>query len=620
MNTTLTKRIFPLLLGTTALSLSLAGCHSSGPSGSGGSGGGGGSDTKIKYATDHTVDPPLTPGKYGGSLVYAQPGDPKTFNAITADDASSGNVLAPLYDSLERRNSFTLKYEPRLADLPKISPDGLTYTYTLKPNLKWSDGQPLTADDFIFTLDVIFDPTTQTTARDGMLIDVAQPDGSMKRVPFQYKKIDDRTLQFTLPTKWAPAETIFSISPLPKHILEASYKAGKFNSTYGIDTPPSQLVSCGPYIMSEFVPSQRIVYKPNPYFWRKTDGGQQLPYIASYNYTIVPDFNATQLTFQGGQSDVLDVAANMFPTIKKGEAKGDYTVVSLGPSWGFNYLCLNMNPSSKNDKDLTALFRDVRFRHAISYAINRERIATEVFQGLAHPLYTPITPANMPYFNPNVVRYDYDLNKAKQMLTSIGLTKLPDGMYAFPGTQKEIKFNIITNTENQQRKEAASIIQEDLKNIGLNVTFTPINFNDMVRRIDAEPYDWQATIGGFVGGPEPNNVSSIWRSSGQLHMWWPKQKQPATPWEAQIDKDFAMGAHELDPVKRKKYYDDWQQIVAVQQPVIFTVYSDQYAAMRDRFGNVQPSSLYGLGGSVLWNMEELYDTHAAGTSPAQQTP
>ena len=66
------------------------------------------------------------------------------------------------------------------------------------------------------------------------------------------------------PTKWAPAESIFALSPIPKHILEAPYKAGKFNSTYGIDTPLDQLVSCGPYVMSEYKPSQRIVYKPNP--------------------------------------------------------------------------------------------------------------------------------------------------------------------------------------------------------------------------------------------------------------------------------------------------------------------------------------------------------------------
>lgn len=601
------KRYIPALLGVAALALSLVGCaHHGGPTGG-----------KIIYPTDHSVDPPLMPGKYGGSLVYAQPGDPKTFNEITADDASSFAVLSPLYDSLEMRNPFTLKREARMADLPKISGDGLTYTYTLHPNLKWSDGQPLTADDFIFTLDLIFDPKTETIARSGMLIDVKQPDGTMKQEPFAYKEIDKNTLQFTLPTKWAPAEDIFSsISPMPKHILYSAWKSGKFNSTYGVNTPPAQLVSCGPYIMSEFVPKQRIVYKPNPFYWRKTDAGQQLPFIGTYTYSIVQDFNATQLIFQNGQSDVLDVLPNMYAAIKKGEADGGYTVVPTGPGWGFSYLCFNMNPGSKNDKDLIKLFQDVRFRQAVSYAVDRQRIANDVYLGLAHPLYSPITPADTTYFDPNVKQYPYDLNKAKQLLASIGLRALPDQMLAFPGTQKEIKFNIITNTENAQRKSMATIITEDLKNIGLNATFTPITFNDMVRRMDSPPYDWQASIGGFTGGPEPNSGSNIWRSNAPSHQWWPNQKTPATPWEAQIDKDFSMGAHELDPAKRKKYYDNWQEILGVEQPFIFTVYSDQYTAMRNHYGNVQPSTYGGL----LWNQDELFDTNATGTKPDEQTP
>ena len=111
-----------------------------------------------------------------------------------------------MYDSLETRNSFTYKFVARLAELPKISPDGLTYTYTLRPNLKWSDGAPLTADDVIFTLDMLFDPKTETLAREGLLVDVIHPDGTITRQPFQYKKIDDRTVQFILPQKYAPAE------------------------------------------------------------------------------------------------------------------------------------------------------------------------------------------------------------------------------------------------------------------------------------------------------------------------------------------------------------------------------------------------------------------------------
>ncbi len=604
------KRTLSILTAASLLLAAAAGCgHKEG----------GGNGTKIVYSTDHSVLPPLTPGKYGGSLVYAQPGDPKTFNQIVSDDASSTSVLAPLYDSLEALNSYTLKFEPRLAEsLPKISADGLTYTYTLRPGLKWSDGQPLTADDFIFTLDVIYDPKVQTLAREGLLIDVNQPDGTVKRVPFKYAKIDDRTLQFTLPVKWAPAESVFSISPIPKHILYAPYKAGKFNSSYGIDTPPAQLVSCGPYVMSQYAASQRIVYKPNPNYWRKTADGKQLPYMGTYTYSIVPNFNATTLAFRNGQDDVLDLTPDAYPALKKGEADSDYTVIDRGPSWGFSYLCFNMNPNAKIDKNLVSLFSDVRFRQAISYAVNRQRICDDVYLGLAKPLYSPVTPADITYFNPNVAQYPYDIAKAKQMLLAMGLTPGPNGKLQWHG--KEVKFNIITNAENAQRVAMATIISNDLQTLGLNAIFTPINFNDMIRRLDASPYQWEASIGGFVGGPEPNNAANIWRSSGPSHQWWPGQTKPATPWEAQIDKDFTMGAHELDPAKRKQYYSDWQRIMGEQQAFIFTIYGEQYTAMRDHYGNVKPSSLYGVGGDVLWNIDELYDTRATGAGPAVQTP
>ena len=117
----------------------------------------------------------------------------------------------------------------------------------------------------------------------------------------------------------------------------------------------------------------------------------------------------------------------------------------------------------------------------------------------------------------------------------------------------------------------------------------------------------------FIGGPEPNDGANIWRSSGPSHQWWPKQKTPATPWEAQIDKDFINGAHELDPAKRKKFYDDWQEIVAQQQPFIFTVTTKVC-------GDAQPLRQYQAVGlmvwaaDVVWNIEEIFDTKATGTA------
>jgi peptide/nickel transport system substrate-binding protein len=539
-------------------------------------------------------------------------GDPKTFNCWIADDADSSALAGELFDSLEGRDAFTLKYIPRLAGLPKISADGLTYKYTLRPGLKWSDGVPLTVDDIIFTLQVIFDPTVQTSMRETMLVDVNRPDGSVKRVPFKWIKVDDRTILFVLPVKWAPAEEMFGFPIAPKHCLEQIYKSGQFNSAWSISTPPSQIVGSGPYLINRYAPAQRVILTPNPHFWR-TFGKQQLPYLSKFNYLIVPDSNAQVLNFRGGGSDTLSIPNLQYPTVAEYAKRDNYTVVARGANWGFSYLGFNLNPQAKTDKRLLAVFDDVRFRQACSYAIDRQSICTNLLLGLSHPLYSPETPADNVYFDPKVKRYSYDPAKARQLLQQMGMVPGPGGMLLYQG--KTVTFNVLTDTESAASKVLTTVVSADLKNIGIDAQFTAISFDDLVTRLDSPPYDWQALVLGFTGGPEPNDGADLWRSSGLDHVWHPAQKVPSTLWEARIDRDFTDGAHELDVAKRKKYYDDWQETLGIEQPMVFLVYNDQYTAVRNHFGNIEPSTEEGLGGDIFWNLEEIYDTHSAKPTP-----
>jgi peptide/nickel transport system substrate-binding protein len=571
-----------------------------------------GNDPPINYPVDHTKAPVVQAGKYGGSMTGTFLGDPKTLNVWVADDADSGALAGELYDSLEARDGFTLRYVPRLAYLPKISKDGLTYTYTLRPNLKWSDGVPLTTDDVIFTLNVLFDPNTETLSRESMLVDVNQPDGTVKRVPFKWVKVDDRTVKFILPVKWAPAEEMFGFAIAPKHCLEKIYKSGHFNQAYGVDTPPSQLVGCGPFLMTEYKPGQRVVFKRNPLYW-KYSNNQKLPYLDTFNYLILPDANDMVLNFRAGDSDTLTIPDMEYPPVAKYAKRDNYTVAYHGPDWGFSYLCFNLNPHAKLDKRLLKIFSDVRFRQACSYAIDRQGYCSDVLFGLAHPLYGPETPADVYYYDPRVKQYPYDPEKARQLLLSMGMTEGPNGMMLYGG--KPVTFNILTNAENPARRALSTVVANELQSIGIDAKFTPINFNALVTRIDAPPYEWEAHILGFTGGPEPNDGGDLWRTTGADHEWSPKQNTPATAWEARIDRDFTNGAHELDPAKRRKFYNDWQETLGIEQPMIFLDYGDQYSAVRNHFGNIEPSSLQGLGGDVYWNLEEIYDTHAVRLTP-----
>ncbi|RYG72743.1 ABC transporter substrate-binding protein [bacterium] len=573
------------------------------------------------------VEPPSELGKYGGKITDAVLGDPKTFNLWVSADASSTGAVSSLYSSLIERNSYTLEWEGALAELPKIEDQGLTWTFTLKPDLKWSDGQPITADDVIFTLDVIYDPKVQTNFAEGMKLDVPDGKGGFKRAPVGYKKLDARTVQFKFPVQYAPARDILSFQIAPKHKLFKFWNQGQpkstaYNPAWGVDVDVKELVSSGPWILKQYVPGQRMVYGRNPNYWKKDAKGRRLPYLDQQVSLIVPDVNTTTLKFLSKETDVLAVPQNDYKTVKAQESQGNFTVRNMGPTTSTSYLGFNMNMRSKPAKEnpeLFKLFNDARFRRAVSHAVDRQKIVTNIYEGLARPGYGPESPANKLFFSPDVPKFEFDLAKAKQLLAEIGLKDSNgDGMLEM-SNGKKVSFNIITNVENKLRVGQATIITSDLKKIGLDASFTPISFNALISRVDNKPepgksyppYDWEAMILGFTGGIEPNGGRNIWTSTGNLHQWEPYQDKPVRPWEAKIDELFRTGGQEMDEVKRKAIYADFQKIVGEEQPFIYTVIPDAIMGLRNKYGNIKPCPI----GLVTWNIEEIYDKSATREQP-----
>ncbi len=603
------KRLLPLLFSVAVTGGVVAGCGGPPPAIDG-------SNTSVEGKTPSSgavlsvEEPPSEPGKYGGKITVSQVTDPKTFNPITTGETTSSDILAPVFEGLNNRNNYTLEMEPALAELPKISADGLTYTYVIKEGLKWSDGHPLTADDVIFSLEAILDPKVENIIREGMLIDVVDATGKITRKPFTYRKVDDRTVEFVLPQKFAPAVSTFSFPIAPKHKLETAYRSGKFNEAWGVNVKVTEVVGSGPWTIGEYAPGQRLVYKRNPNYWRKTADGKPLPYLDQEVVLFVGDVNAAVLKFQNKETDFLGVPSEHYPTLKKDESSGDYKVVDRGPGWGFEFLGFNMNPNSKLKKPLLNLFSDVRWRRAASHLVNRERMCEDVLRGLAEPAYGPVSPASRVYFKADVPKFEYNPEKAKALLDELGAKDTNgNGFREFQG--QEIKFNILVYSGADTIKQMATIISEDMKKVGVNASFSPIDFNDLVRRLDVAPYDWEASMIGFTGGPEPHDGSNIWRSSGPSHQWWPKQKTPGTPWEKEIDELWTRGAQELDPAKRKEIYGRWQELVADQQPFVFTVVRNQNTAVRDRIGNFKPPSMR----ISTWNVYELFDREATRDNP-----
>jgi peptide/nickel transport system substrate-binding protein len=325
-------------------------------------------------------------------------------------------------------------------------------------------------------------------------------------------------------------------------------------------------------------------------------------------YVVTADLNAVLLKFLQGEIDYYSAKGEDFPELKKAEAGADLTVYRLGPQTGSSFLIFNQNLSvdPKTGKTYVdpvklAWFRNDNFRKAIAHVIDKENMVSIAMNGLGYPQVSPKTPAEGYFYNGDVVKYPYDPNKALEILEQEGFKKRADG-FLEDAAGNLLEFSLVTNSGNNVRIKIAEIIRKDLKDLGVKVHFQVLEFNSIIQKIDNPPYDWDAILLGLTGGDEPNSGRNVWHSSSGLHMWYPRQPEPSTPWEARIDTIFDLGAMEMDRVKRKELYDEWQRIVAEKQPLIYTVLPERIECIWNKFGNVNPNMNSGL----LHNLEYLY--------------
>ena len=162
-----------------------------------------------------------------------------------------------------------------------------------------------------------------------------------------------------------------------------------------------------------------------------------------------------------------------------------------------------------------------------------------------------------------------------------------------------------TNVENNLRQQVGNLLSKNLISAGLDVNFKPIIFNDLVTSL-RDSHKWDMILLGWGSGvpPDPANGKNITLSSGRLHAWYPQQPEPATEWEARVDELMAMMDEELDNKVRKKYYDEVQELIGQNIPMIYLIAANSYAAVqKDRLGNLWPSLLRPM---LTWNIETIW--------------
>jgi peptide/nickel transport system substrate-binding protein len=555
-------------------------------------------------------EPPVVvncePGIRGGRFVVAEIGDPKTFNYITANESSSLDILRFMFWGLLNYDVLHQQIEPGLAESWTNSPDGKTWTFKLRKNLRWSDGEPLTADDVVFTWnDVIYNTNIDNVTRDPFVVDGKE---------FTVTKLDDLTVQVVTPEIYAPFLESFgaNVAIIPKHILAKSVADGTFTSAYGINADPSQVVGSGPFRLKEYKSGNYTLLERNPYFLEVDTNGTRLPYFDEIVFTVVPNLQALSLRFLSGECDVDEyVFPDEYDHFKAESAAGKFTVLEPGIGLENSFFWFNENTRvDKNGKpyvDPVKLkwFRNAKFRQACSYAIDRDAIIKTVYSGRGIPSYGFVTPGNKKWYDPDIKTYPHDPAKAVELLKEMGIEKRNGDDFLTDADGNKIEFVFNTNVENDYRKKIALLISSDLQKLGMKTIFQPVEFNTLVSKID-DTLDYECILMGLAPGgiPDPSDSMNVLKSSGYTHQWFKREITPSTDWEARIDYLMDAQMKTMDYNERKKDFDEVQEILAEQVPMIFTVTPMYYAAIRSDIGNVRPTPLNGY--RATWNAEELY--------------
>ncbi|MEG3837350.1 ABC transporter substrate-binding protein [Microcoleus sp. MON2_D6] len=547
-------------------------------------------------------------------LIVPTPSGPATFNYPLNQSAYS--VFGYMYEGLINENGLTSQLEPGLAESWEVSKDGKKIVFTLREGLKWSDGQPMTTDDIIFSYEKIyFNDKIPSGLKDTLRV------GMSREFP-KVKKLDSRRVEFSVAEPFAPfIRYAGGIPILPAHILQEAVENTdadgnpKFLTTWGTDTDPKKIVGNGQYRMLSYTPNQRVVLERNPYFWRQDAEGNSQPYIQQIVWQIIENTDNQLLNFRSGDLDTLNVEPEVFPLLKREEKRGQYTVFNGGPDTGSVFMCFNLNKgrNAQNqpfvDPVKSRWFASKEFRQAIAYGINRSAMTNNIYRGLGAPLHSPI-PAQSPFYlspEQGLKTYSYDRQKAKELLLSAGF-KYNSNEELLDAEGNKVRFTLLMAAGKKVREQMATQIKQDLGKLGMQIDTQFLSFNTYVEKLRLTR-NWDTYLGGFTGGTEPHSGYNIWSVNGTLHSFnqGPQAGEPPIQgwqvydWEQKIDDLYVKASQELDEAKRKEIYGEAQRIIAEQVPFVYMVNPLTFEAVRDRVSGIRYSAL----GGAFWNLYEL---------------
>ena len=355
----------------------------------------------------------------------------------------------------------------------------------------------------------------------------------------------------------------------------------------------------GQWFLVEYTPGLRLVYKRNPDYWRKDANGVSLPYIEEHIVRIIPDENAQLLLFRSGETESYSLRPeDLDGIINRGD--GSYTVFNREGSLGAAFWTFNQNPVNK-DSPQYEWFTKREFRQAMSCLLNRSRINAQVYRGLAEPKLN-IFPEPNPYYNPAINnQYLFDMQRALDLLSSIGYKKDLLGNMR-DDKNRIIEFDLTIRSESSVYNDTASIIRDELEKAGIKLNIRVVDFQKQVEML-FDTFSWDSTLIALSGSNIfPSQGSNVWPSNSNLHMWNPNQRSPATEWEARIDYLYNKGLFTIDERQAQEVWDEFQSILLEELPLIHLMRSRGFWAVNNRwdFTNVYFDNMNGAETSHIF--------------------
>jgi peptide/nickel transport system substrate-binding protein len=524
--------------------------------------------------------------KLGGTFRAANLSDYSTFNPFAVVESNSLPTLLSA-GGLLRLDPTTRDYVPYMAKSYSISSDNLTWTFALRKGMKWSDGKPITADDWVSTAQIHEDAAVGSNSYDSFVF------GGSKII---VSKVDALTVKMVLPLFFVDTLVTLGFDVYPDHVFGAAYRSGGATAVKNLwakTVNPTEVISSGAFRLKTYTAGQSTQLERNPFFgeWNRDSARRSLPYLDAYSVVVGDAFTK----FQAGETDTVSPTGSQLATLETGIANGSINAVlkkNYSQTASSTWITFNFNRSSDPEKQ--RLFRSDAFRQAMSHLTNRAKMIADVFAGNAAPAYTSVYGVFQDWVSTSAPKFDFNPQAAKDLLATLGYATLNSDGYLTDSSGKVLEFDLATNAGNTTRESMVNIFVADAKLAGVKVNPKLIAFNDLVTAMLSTGTDrtFDAILLGLSDGSQDYPLGiNVLKCTGNLHAF-NKSGACLFDWETQLQTLFNQGSVILDRAGRIVVAKQAQDLEAQHQPFVYIVSPKVSIAWLSKIKGEYPASAF----------------------------